>query len=78
MRAGAGVALALLCLTAPASGDGKVFSKAVPVVEIPDQRALIHWEDGRERLVIETSFRGEGTEFAWVVPLPALPEIEAA
>ena len=43
-------------------------------VEIPEQQALIHYSGGVERLVIETSFPGEGTNFAWVVPLPSTPE----
>ena len=44
-------------------------------VDIPDQRTLIH-SNGVERLVIETSFVGPGTNFAWVVPLPSVPTIE--
>lgn len=45
---------------------------------IPDQRALICWSNGVERLAIETRFRGEGTNFAWVVPLPGEPVMEQA
>ncbi len=57
--------------------DGKVFSKvALADPQIPDQRALIHYENGVERLVIDTSFKGFGTNFAWVVPLPSVPKIE--
>jgi hypothetical protein len=71
-----------LCLFLPVTllGDGKVFPPtAVPVnVTIPDQRALIHFTNGTERLVIETRFAGEGTNFAWVVPLPSQPVIEEA
>ena len=63
-----------------ALADGKVFSSRTALAEIsmPDQRALICWSNGVERLVIETRFAGAGTNFAWVVPLPAVPEIEAA
>jgi hypothetical protein len=59
--------------------DGKVFrSDAVPAeVRMPDQRALLCWSNGVERLVIETRFAGAGTNFAWVLPLPAVPLIEA-
>lgn len=58
--------------------DGKVFSRAVAAaVKVPDQRAMLHFSKGVERLVIETSFIGEGTNFAWVVPLPSAPKIEA-
>lgn len=47
-------------------------------VTIPDQRALICFSNGVERLVIETRFSGEGTNFAWVVPFPSQPVIEEA
>ena len=47
-------------------------------VTIPDQRALICFSNGMERLVIETRFAGAGTNFAWVVPLPSQPVIEKA
>jgi hypothetical protein len=45
-------------------------------VEIPNQQVLIHYSGGVERLVIETSFRGEGTNRAWVVPLPSALEVK--
>ncbi|MBC8097734.1 MAG: DUF2330 domain-containing protein [Akkermansiaceae bacterium] len=72
------VLMGLLPLTAAA--DGKVFSQRAVIAEafIPDQRALICWSNGVQRLVIETRFAGEGTNFAWVVPLPSQPEIEPA
>lgn len=68
----------LLCLivipwTAQASA---IFSKTTTGVSSPHQRALIHYSDGVERLVIETSLVGEGTNFAWIIPLPSVPEIE--
>jgi len=44
----------------------------------PDQKALIVQRDGRETLVIETSFTGRGNDFAWVVPTPTVPKIETA
>ena len=52
-------------------------AKAFPVVTIPDQRALIGFENGTEHLVIETSFTSAGTNFAWIVPVPSVPEIKA-
>lgn len=63
-----------------ALGDGKVFRPQAVLAEttIPDQRALLAWSNGVERLVIETRFTGEGTNFAWVVPLPNPPVIEEA
>ncbi len=57
--------------------DGKVFAPVlVPQqVEMPDQRALVAWNEGIETLVIESAFVGKGTDFAWVVPLPSKPEV---
>jgi uncharacterized membrane protein len=61
-----------------ALADGKVFSQVTAVkTTTPDQRALLHFADGTETLVVETTFVGAGTNFAWVVPLPAAPEISA-
>ncbi len=70
----------ILCLSQFCFADGKVFPPvAFPAnVTIPDQRALIHFTNGMERLVIETRFSGAGTNFAWVVPFPAQPVIEEA
>jgi|GEM_PF-542395 len=72
--------LLLLLVPITTLADGKVFPPtAFPAnVTIPDQRVLIHFTNGIERLVIETRFIGEGTNFAWVVPLPSEPVIEAA
>lgn len=72
------VLIGLLPLNAAA--DGKVFPRQAVVAHptIPGQRALICWSNGVERLVIETSFTGEGTNFAWVVPLPSQPVVEEA
>jgi hypothetical protein len=66
----------LAAVALPAHADGKVFSSVVAKVPIPDQRAILHFEEGHERLVIETSFVGEGEDFAWVVPLPSVPKVE--
>jgi len=72
--------LLLLFLPVAALADGKVIPLAAyPArVTIPDQRALICYTNGTERLVIETRFNGAGTNFAWVVPLPGQPVIEKA
>ena len=62
-----------------AYGDGCFIPPtALAKVQIPDQRALIHFDAGTETLVIDTSFKGEGTNFAWVVPVPAAPKVEIA
>jgi len=69
------ICLFLALLGSPAWADGIVFAKAVPTTT-PDQRAMLQFSNGVEQLVIETSFVGTGTNFAWVVPLPATPKVE--
>lgn len=71
------IMLAFFACTVSAHADGKVFAPtSVPQqVAMPDQRALLTWDDGVETLVIESAFVGEGTDFAWVVPLPGKPEV---
>ena len=76
---GVTILLMVLCLQATtALADGMVFSKpeVYAKIEIPNQQALVQFADGVEELVIETSFLGEGTNFAWVVPLPSVPKIQ--
>jgi hypothetical protein len=70
------LAVALL-LPVAALADGKVISqRAFAIPQIPDQQALLHYANGTETLVIETTFVGPGTNFAWVVPLPTAPKIQ--
>lgn len=73
--------LALVLIFAAGSdarADGMVVPEEFyPKVEIPNQQAMITLSNGVERLVIETAFLGEGTNFAWVVPLPSPPQISA-
>ena len=72
--------LLLFALPLTALADGRFYAPTAIAanVTIPDQRALIHFTNGTERLVIETRFTGSGTNFAWVVPLPTQPVIEEA
>lgn len=77
-----GLLLGLLILlsnaTEKAFADGKVFARPEvhAVITIPNQQALIFHRDGVECLVIETAFLGAGTNFGWVVPLPAEPKVQ--
>ncbi|MBL9172926.1 MAG: DUF2330 domain-containing protein [Verrucomicrobiales bacterium] len=74
------LAILILGTGSRALADGKVFPSRAEAVEVrmPDQRALLWWSNGVERLVIESRFIGQGTNFAWVVPLPAVPKVEPA
>lgn len=76
----------LLALPRAATADGKIFSN-IPAakVDIPDQEALIAWHNGQQTLAIETRFTTsagnaakDSADFAWVVPLPSIPEITPA
>ena len=72
------LAFALL-LPVLALADGMVIpQRAYAIPQIPDQQALLHYANGTETLVIETAFLGEGTNFAWVVPLPAQAKVAPA
>lgn len=69
--------VSVVLLPVAALADGMVFPQsAYARPDIPDQRALICYADGTETLVIETSFTGQGTNFAWVIPVPAAPKID--
>gem|GEM_PF-4401232 len=75
------IAIFTLVLAWPTLGDGKAFPMvADPLSDaasstMPNQRAIIAWDGAEQRLAIDTAFTGEGTEFAWLVPLPSVPEI---
>ena len=73
-----GVAWAcLVMLPMSVLGDGGFIpSTALERIQIPNQRALIHYASGRETLVIDTAFRGGGTNFAWIIPVPGEPKLE--
>ena len=46
----------------------------------PGQQAYIHYdgETETEELSILPSFRGDASSFAWIVPVPSLPEVALA
>jgi len=76
-----GVCLLALATLLPVAvlADGMVIpQRTFALPQIPDQQALIHFANGAETLVIETSFVGQGTNFAWVVPLPTVAKVTPA
>ena len=66
----------LLPLTALA--DGGVFLRVDTRANLPDQQAMIVYLNGMETLAIETRAKAAGDQIAWVVPLPAIPEVSPA
>lgn len=72
------IILLLLLMVPGALADGAFIpATATAKVTIPDQRALIHFADGVQTLVIDTSLTSSETNLAWIIPLPAQPELEA-
>ncbi|MCF7958038.1 MAG: DUF2330 domain-containing protein [Phycisphaerae bacterium] len=65
----------LSTLSTDTLADGKHFPdkayRTSPTIH--SQRAILKYKDGQETLVIESSFNGEGEDFGWVIPLPAIP-----
>ena len=69
------VLLALLTASQKVCADGCALPELrMALPEMPVQRALIRYKDGRETLVIESNIDGEGQRFGWIIPLPATPD----
>lgn len=70
-------AIVLLAAVSAAFADGGMV--APPDVAIAEfgQVAIIRHQDGMEQLSIASSFRSEATNFAWILPLPAEPEVDS-
>ena len=73
-------ALAGLCAFFPARdapADGCfVWNGGVDLAE-PSQKAILHFHKGTETVVLQVKYEGRAEDFAWIVPLPAKPEVEA-
>ena len=86
-----GIAAILVLLLAPISNPACADGIALPVVEVqgydaheadvemPAQKAILVYDQDsrREDLILSVELRG-GSEAAWVVPIPSLPEVETA
>lgn len=67
--------LFLLLLVQVGVADGGFFGKGPRASEltIPDQRAIIVWNEGHQTLFVESNLRAAAGEYSWVIPLPAPP-----
>src|SRR5438876_95950 len=54
--------------------DGVIFGKGARFVPEKEQRALIEWRDGQERLFVATRSEAEAGPTLWIVPVPAAPQ----
>jgi hypothetical protein len=41
--------------------------------DIPIQRAIVKYQNGKETLIIEATLDGEGNSFGWIIPVPNIP-----
>ena len=46
------------------------------LINEPEQKAAIFYEKGREQLIISPSYAGPSSNFAWVIPVPARPQVK--
>ncbi|MBL7647034.1 MAG: DUF2330 domain-containing protein [Candidatus Hydrogenedentes bacterium] len=71
--------LCIFVLSPVAWADGGFLSKAEKAAMAePVQKAVLLFRDGVEDLILQVKYEGEGDEFAWLVPLPARPEVTVA
>jgi len=75
-----GVMLAglLLMPSTAALADGGFFIDVGQDIYQPSQKAVIFFADGREDLILSVRYDGNADEFAWVIPVPAQPDVEVA
>ncbi|MHC4665869.1 MAG: DUF2330 domain-containing protein [Planctomycetota bacterium] len=60
-----------------AYGDGVfVWQKGVDLYG-PSQKAIILYDEGIEDLILQVKYKGEASDFAWIVPVPSKPEVKA-
>lgn len=74
------VVLITALISGSAWADGMFVAPWGSFMYEPAQQALIEWDEetGTESLSILPSFYGDASSFAWIVPVPSLPEVSAA
>lgn len=61
--------------------DGKILSTMERLPSIPDQQAVLIWDEESkiETLAIETRFQSEASgDYCWIIPTPGKPQITSA
>ena len=81
MLAAVAAPMILMLAYGPALPDGAFVrsehsgrARAEDITE-PRQKALIIHSDGVEQLVLQVSYKGSASEFAWVIPTPSPPKV---
>lgn len=70
------LALAPLFIPWLTLADGMLIAPPGRYVFESDQKGVIFFENGEERLILATSFKGDADDFAWVIPTPSKPEVK--
>lgn len=76
--------LSLSLLPQSARSDGRMFPRQSAwnaqreraLINEPAQKAAVFFRNGREQLIISPSYQGPAGDFAWVVPVPARPQVK--
>ena len=70
--------LAALLVPGVVLADGMMVPPPDRYIYETDQKAVIFYEDGKEKLVLSTAFNGDVEDFAWIVPTPTRPQVNKA
>ena len=71
------VLAALIVAAAPARPDGAFVWRRGADLNEPAQKAVIGWDGKTQTLVLQVKYEGPADDFAWVVPLPSRPQVDA-
>ncbi|MHC4942436.1 MAG: DUF2330 domain-containing protein, partial [Planctomycetota bacterium] len=69
--------LLMILFTPNLSADGGFFWERGADLNEPAQKAVICWKDGVERMILQVKFEDPPEDFAWIVPVPSRPRVEA-
>lgn len=68
------ILLAILLLPEAVLADGMLVAPPAGYIYETDQKAVIFYQDKKEKLVISITFNGDAQHFAWIVPTPSKPQ----
>ena len=74
--------LLTLCIPCSIFADGRIISRMEKLPTIPDQQAVLVWDEKSktQTLAIETRFEAESPDgnYCWLIPTPGKPHIATA